>query len=96
MFQAVKLFVPHLGLILSLLSYLGLGAIVFILIESDNEMRVRGEKRDNVTRLRQQIVDTVVSTCRQHEQTTLQMVGHIYPYPGMEGMGVRVWVPLLQ
>ena len=61
--QTVKILLPHVGLIVLLLSFISFGAMVFIWLEAEQELRGRRIKLEQVLRLHSIIINQTMQLC---------------------------------
>lgn len=60
----MKILAPHVGLNILLFTYIGIGALVFTLLEADNELEERRAKLTQVLNIYQLIVNESYAMCR--------------------------------
>ncbi|VDK75584.1 unnamed protein product [Litomosoides sigmodontis] len=61
--KLIKILVPHVGLIVLLLSYIAIGALIFIWLEADNELQSRRSKLQKILKLYSMIINETFSIC---------------------------------
>ncbi|MCP9264999.1 Uncoordinated protein 58 [Dirofilaria immitis] len=61
--KLIKILIPHVGLITLLLTYIAIGASVFIWLEADNELQNRRSKLQKVLKLYSMIINETFSIC---------------------------------
>ena len=59
----LKIMAPHVGLNIILLSYIGIGAAIFIFLEAENELNQRRDKLKQILHVYQLILNETVSIC---------------------------------
>ncbi|CAG9535511.1 unnamed protein product [Cercopithifilaria johnstoni] len=61
--KVLKILIPHVGLIMLLLTYIAIGALIFIWLEADNELQNRRSKLQKVLKLYSMIINETFSMC---------------------------------
>uniref|UniRef100_A0A914ZFD1 Potassium channel domain-containing protein n=1 Tax=Parascaris univalens TaxID=6257 RepID=A0A914ZFD1_PARUN len=61
--KLLKILLPHVGLNLLLLTYIAMGALVFIWLEADNELQNRRAKLQNILKMYSMIMNETYSIC---------------------------------
>lgn len=59
----LKIMAPHVGLNIILLSYIGIGATIFMFLEAENELSQRRDKLKQILHVYQLILNETVSIC---------------------------------
>ncbi|KAI6205568.1 hypothetical protein M3Y94_00807100 [Aphelenchoides besseyi] len=59
----LKILAPHIGLIILLFTYIGMGALVFTLLEADTELQKRKDKLVDILGIYQQIINETYEIC---------------------------------
>uniref|UniRef100_A0A915PIF5 Potassium channel domain-containing protein n=1 Tax=Setaria digitata TaxID=48799 RepID=A0A915PIF5_9BILA len=61
--KLIKILIPHVGLIILLLTYIAIGALIFIWLEADNELQNRRSKLQKVLKLYSMIINETFNIC---------------------------------
>ncbi|VDO35592.1 unnamed protein product [Brugia timori] len=61
--KLIKILIPHVGLITLLLTYIAIGALIFIWLEADNELQNRRSKLQKVLKLYSMIINETFNIC---------------------------------
>ncbi|CAI5453999.1 unnamed protein product [Caenorhabditis angaria] len=67
--KLLKILLPHVGLNVLLLSYIAMGATIFIWLEADHELKGRREKVQSVLTIYQKIINETVSLSSNMSET---------------------------
>ncbi|VDK79004.1 unnamed protein product [Onchocerca ochengi] len=72
--KLIKILAPHIGLITLLLTYIAIGASMFMWLEADNELQNRRSKLQKVLKLYSMIINETISICMHDGNSTQSSV----------------------